>query len=300
MPLTLTDLTLPRALARTISQSSPGVSRWLWGSAMAGDWIPMRCDLTDDPAVIGIAADLEIPESHVVGLLHRVWSWASCQTVDGNAPTVTFAFLNRYVGVTGFAEAMEHHGWLCRNGDGLAIPHFDRHNSESAKARARTRIRVQKHRNAPSVTKALPQNRTEQNRKENPKEDSPPAAPPEKPVKREPNPWWDAVVAVFFAEGVPDDMRSQVGKLAAGFKKLGATEDEIRKRRARIRDAWGPGTDTARSVLKHWGEFTEDARPSSGKHQDSPARVRAKPGKYDNLKITRIDNFAKSDGKNAE
>jgi hypothetical protein len=265
---------------------------------MAGDWIPMRCDLTDDPAVIGVSEDLGMSLEHVVGCLHKLWSWASCQTLDGNAPSVTFAFLNRYIGVTGFAEALCEHGWLSHNRDGLAIPKFDRYMSESAKKRAQTRIRVQNHRNASSVTKALLQNRREQKRKENPKEDSLPTAPPKKPVKRERNPYWDAVVAVFFADGVPEGMRSTVGKLAAGFKKLGATEDEIRKRRTRIRDAWGAGTDTARSVLNHWGEFTEDARPGSGKPHDSPARVRAKPGKYDNLKITRIDNFRNRGGKN--
>ena len=39
---------------------------------MAGDWIKMRIDIADDPAVIGIASALDITEDEVVGKLHRI------------------------------------------------------------------------------------------------------------------------------------------------------------------------------------------------------------------------------------
>lgn len=238
---------------------------------MAGDWIPMRCDLTDDPAVIGIAADLELTEDHVVGLLHNVWSWASCQTVDGNAPSVTFAFLNRRIGVTGFAESMEKHGWLQHKGVGLTIPKFDRYNSESAKTRAKTRIRVRKHRNGPSVTKSVPEKRREEKKKESPKKDSLAV-----PAKRERNPWWDAVVAIWYPDGVPDSQRAQVGRLAADFKTLGATEDGMRTRRTRLRETWGSGADTPFALVKHWAQFSEPCEPQTRPGQrHSPAQTRA-------------------------
>jgi len=124
---------------------------------MAGDWIKMRCDLADDPAVVGIAGALDIEEDLVVGKLHRLWAWANRQTEDGNAPHVTLSWLDRYISVTGFADAMVNVGWLVVTEGGILIPDFDKHNSKSAKKRAITARRVAKHRvpkcNADSVTR---------------------------------------------------------------------------------------------------------------------------------------------------
>jgi hypothetical protein len=109
---------------------------------MAGDWIKMRTDLRDDPAVIYMAAELGIDEDTVVGKLHRLWSWADKQTVDGNAFGVTETWIDRYLGVTGFALSLVNVGWLSLLEDGLEIPNFERHNGESAKRRALTARRV--------------------------------------------------------------------------------------------------------------------------------------------------------------
>ena len=133
------------------------------GMSVAGDWIKMRLDLDDDPAVISAAAALSIPEEHVVGCLWKLWRWASTQTTDGNAAGVTGSWLDRYVGVADFAETLVKVGWLTLDSGGLHIPKFERHMSESAKTRALTGIRVAKHRcNASSVTKTLPEKRREE------------------------------------------------------------------------------------------------------------------------------------------
>lgn len=127
---------------------------------MAGDWIKMRSDLATDPAVIAIAAKTGLDEFGVVGRLHSLWAWADSQTLDGNAVGVTESFLDRYLGVTGMARAMVSVGWLEVNSCGLRIPHFDRHNGQTAKARALTAKRVAKFKdqkgNGYSVTEALP------------------------------------------------------------------------------------------------------------------------------------------------
>jgi hypothetical protein len=136
---------------------------------MADDWIKMRNDLHDDPAVISITAATDcVDEDHVVGKLKRLWSWANRQTTDGNAPGITAAWIDRYVGVTGFAEAVADAGWLEITQTGIQIPNFDRHMSQSAKARALTAARVAAHRdrNAASVTKSLPEKRREEKRRE--------------------------------------------------------------------------------------------------------------------------------------
>ena len=135
---------------------------------MAGDYLPMRLDLDEDPAVIQMAAILDMPELDVVGRLWKVWSWANRQTRDGNAAGVTDSWLDRYVGVSGFAKAMEAAGWLDITDHSVSIPSYDRWNSKAAKDRLQGAKRVEKHRekkrkcNASSVTESLPQDRTVQ------------------------------------------------------------------------------------------------------------------------------------------
>lgn len=130
---------------------------------MAGDWIKVEKSTPSKPEVLAMSASLDIDPDMCFGKLVRVWSWFDDHTVDGNATvnglSVTKALLDRLVGVTGFGEAMAAVGWLERSDNGLQMPHFDYHTSESAKQRALTAKRVAKHKeksaaksNAPSVT----------------------------------------------------------------------------------------------------------------------------------------------------
>lgn len=102
---------------------------------MAGDWIKMRVDLADDPAVIKIAGLLNVQEDLVVGKLHRLWAWAFTQTCDGTA-AVSPQWIDRKVSLEGFAHAMATAGWLRIDAESVQFPHFERHLSNSAKQRA--------------------------------------------------------------------------------------------------------------------------------------------------------------------
>lgn len=103
-------------------------------------WIKMRTDLRQDPAVMQLSNLLRLPRDHVVGLLHRFWSWADGQTADGRIPFVSFDDVDDEVGHKGFAAALKEVGWLKKvteePGGGILIPNFERHNGESAKRRA--------------------------------------------------------------------------------------------------------------------------------------------------------------------
>lgn len=103
---------------------------------MAGDWIKMRVDLADDPAVIAMACSLGIDEFGVVGRLHKLWAWADKHCSSGHAKSVTFVWIDRYIGHEGFAQSMAEEGWLVRDDAGIEFPNFDRHNGKSAKTRA--------------------------------------------------------------------------------------------------------------------------------------------------------------------
>lgn len=103
---------------------------------MAGDWIKMRIDLANDPAVVGLSSVLKSNEHEVVGFLHSLWSWADKHTTDGFIPHVTAKWIDKHIGKSGFAKAMCDVGWLECHTNGVTLPHFDRHNGASAKSRA--------------------------------------------------------------------------------------------------------------------------------------------------------------------
>ncbi|WP_157634182.1 hypothetical protein [Burkholderia ubonensis] len=113
---------------------------------MAGDWIKMRIALAEDPAVIAMAARLNLDEFAIVGRLHHLWGWADVQSRDGHAPGVTNVWIDRYVRCDGFATQMQAVGWLIVTEFGIEFPRFDRHNGETAKTRASATRRKQKQR----------------------------------------------------------------------------------------------------------------------------------------------------------
>jgi hypothetical protein len=134
---------------------------------MAADWIKVRVDLPDDPAVLAISRLLSISRDEVVGMLVRFWSWAQKYTEDGRILSASKADINRIVcgtdadevwnhAHTSFADALEKVGWLDVKSDSVSIPKFDRHNSKSSKRRAL---------DAERKAKSRPQNRPQSVRK---------------------------------------------------------------------------------------------------------------------------------------
>jgi hypothetical protein len=122
---------------------------------MAGDWIKMRTDLAEDPAVIAMAAALgDVDEDLIVGKLHRLWAWADSQSRDGHATGVTYVWIDRYLRCPGFAQALSSVGWLLLEDKAVTFPNFDRHNGETAKTRALGAKRKQKQRS--NVTENVP------------------------------------------------------------------------------------------------------------------------------------------------
>jgi hypothetical protein len=139
---------------------------------MAGDWLKIEVCTPDKPEVIGIADLLGIQPAHAFGSLFLVWRWFDQHTTEGNASYVTKVTIDRLSGNAGFADAMVKVGWLSVLDDGTVIlPHFDRHNGETAKQRGLTAKRVAKSKaksNANTVTDTvtLPLPREEKRREE--------------------------------------------------------------------------------------------------------------------------------------
>lgn len=104
---------------------------------MAGDWIPMRTNLRDDPTVAFIARSTKLQADHVVGKLHHLWAWADSHTIDGILADIDADWIDEYVGKRGFAAAMAgaNRPWLEITGDSVRIPNFENWFGASAKRR---------------------------------------------------------------------------------------------------------------------------------------------------------------------
>lgn len=167
---------------------------------MAGEWIKMRKCLRNEPEVISISTTLNMDEDMVVGKLHALWSWADDVSRNGHAPMVTDVWIDRYLRVPGFTQALVAVGWIEVTDDGISFPNYDRHMSQNAKTRALNSHRKSMSRvNSlssfcpdDSVTKARPEKRREEKniRQEPPLPpeggDSPEPASEPPPAKREP------------------------------------------------------------------------------------------------------------------
>ena len=118
---------------------------------MAGDWIPMRLDLYEDPAVTYMAERIGQREEVIVGYLHRIWAWASRQSQDGCVKHVTLTSLGRVTSLPDFPQLMADAGWLEHGVDTdgkpyISFPNWDRWLGESAKKRISASRRKQKER----------------------------------------------------------------------------------------------------------------------------------------------------------
>ncbi len=139
---------------------------------MAGDWIPMRTNLEDDPTVAYIARVLRLQSDHVVGKLHRFWSWADSHAVDGRIEGIGMDWIDQKVGKRGFANAMAvaPYPWLSIDADGVSIVNFEHWFGASAKRRLMDTRRKQSVRTMSAVcpqderTKTGLQNRTVEKR----------------------------------------------------------------------------------------------------------------------------------------
>ena len=104
---------------------------------MAGDWLKFEINTPEKREVLAISIELGYEDPDLtVGKLLRVWRWFDQHTVEGNAPSVSPALLDRLVGVSGMTQAMVNVGWMISSDDGLTLPNFSNHNGATAKKRA--------------------------------------------------------------------------------------------------------------------------------------------------------------------
>jgi hypothetical protein len=138
---------------------------------MAGDWIKMRVDLLEDPAVFKIRNAIGDDRLTIIGRLHTFWAWADKHAVDGYVDGATSQLVDEVSGKEGFANAMVSAKWLSISPAGILLPNSDRHNGESAKERSlksqrQARWRAGKDAKATTKPSTPPSTREEKKREE--------------------------------------------------------------------------------------------------------------------------------------
>ena len=103
---------------------------------MAGEWIPIDCNLGTKPEVLELVDVTGVPVEAVVFRLIQLWSWAAMNTADG----VLRATPRRLAALAGGDEqfwlAVEQVGWVSFVNGTVEIVGWERRFSQAAKARA--------------------------------------------------------------------------------------------------------------------------------------------------------------------
>jgi hypothetical protein len=145
---------------------------------MAGEWIPIDCNLGTKPEVLEVAAATHEPIEVVVGRMVRLWSWAWHVTADGTIRVPRSMLATVAGGDETFWSAVERAGWLVSTDDSITIPGWEERFGNAAKRRLleqrrQTVRRAYAKRTHDSVTDCV----LEERRGEEKREEIQPAAP---------------------------------------------------------------------------------------------------------------------------
>ena len=151
---------------------------------MAGEWIPIDCNLGTKPEVLEVAAVTHEPIEVVVGRMVRLWSWAWHVTADGTIRVPRSMLATVAGGDENFWSAVERAGWLASTDDSITIPGWEERFGNAAKrrlldARAKSVSRVSA--SCPPAKRTdcgLEEKRVEEKRKDIPAAPVPTSKPP--------------------------------------------------------------------------------------------------------------------------
>ena len=225
---------------------------------MAGEWIPIDCNLGTKPEVLEVAATTHEPIEVVVGRMVRLWSWAWHVTADGTIRVPRSMLATVAGGDEQFWSAVERAGWLTSTDDTITIPGWQDRFGNAAKRRLleqrrQSVRRTYANRTHGSVTDCVPEER----RGEEKREEIQPAAPvpTSKPAARS-----RAKSAVSWSsesgwQGITDADRSEWATAFPGA----VLEQELAKATAWLRaNPTRAGRRNWRSFLVRWLSRCQD------------------------------------------
>jgi hypothetical protein len=147
---------------------------------VAGEWIPIDCNLGTKPEVLELVDETGEPVEVVVYRLIQLWSWASMNTADGTIRTTPARLVIVAGGDEAFWLAVERVGWVSFLNGTIVIEGWEKRFSRAAKARMEDARRKAESRAVRRLSEKCPEKigleeRTVQDRTEEKKEI--PAAP---------------------------------------------------------------------------------------------------------------------------
>jgi hypothetical protein len=149
---------------------------------MAGEWIPLDCNLGTKPEVLELVDETGLPVEVVCWRLVQLWSWAALNSSDGTIRATPRRVASVAGGDEAFWLAVESVGWVSFDNGNIVIEGWDRRFSGSAKARAMHARRQDSYRgrsrdDAPSPGCDAPPSLQERTGEERTEEEIQPAAP---------------------------------------------------------------------------------------------------------------------------
>jgi hypothetical protein len=102
---------------------------------MAGEWIPLDCNLGTKPEVLELVDETGLPVEVVCWRLIQLWSWASMNTADGTIRATASRIATACGGDEAFWLAVARVGWLRFDGPHATIEGWEKRFARAAKAR---------------------------------------------------------------------------------------------------------------------------------------------------------------------
>ena len=140
---------------------------------MAGEWLPIDCNLGTKPEVLELVDETGVPVEVAVYRLIQLWSWAVMNTADGTLRATPARLQAVAGGDEQFWLAVERVGWVSFHDGFVTIEGWEKRFSNAAKARALNARRQDSYRKRSRNGAALP----EEKRGEEKREEIQPAAP---------------------------------------------------------------------------------------------------------------------------
>ena len=131
---------------------------------MAGEWIPVDCNLGMKPEVLELVDDTGLPVEVVGWRLIQLWSWAALNTADGTIRATPARIAMVAGGDEAFWLAVERVGWVSFLNGTIVISGWEKRFSRAAKARLEDARRKARTRSVRSLSEKCPEKKGLQDR----------------------------------------------------------------------------------------------------------------------------------------
>lgn len=102
-----------------------------------------RCE---NARLVAVAHGCGIEPEQALTCVLKMWAWARRHATNGVAEGVQPPFVDKLVGVPGFAKALVDNRWLTRRTTGIEFPEWDKYLSPDSSAKALANARLKRHR----------------------------------------------------------------------------------------------------------------------------------------------------------